>query len=165
MSLLLFLLLTISDIRILMIYKKNTSKYKEIDHTADVGISATGESLPELFSNLTFGMLHIMTTAARTTGKTQRSVQLAEPSLPDLVVSWLSEINYLFHVHHFLVDVIESITIEESRDTVQLSATLVGNDMTNLASCLKTEIKAVTYHQLTCEKENGHYISRVIFDI
>ena len=148
-----------------MIYKKNTSKYKEIDHTADVGISATGESLPELFSNLTFGMLHIMTTAARTTGKTQRSVQLAEPSLPDLVVSWLSEINYLFHVHHYLLDTINSITIDESPPSYRLYAKLTGNNIANLASCLKTEIKAVTYHQLACEIENDHYISRVIFDI
>jgi SHS2 domain-containing protein len=148
-----------------MIYKKSTSKFKEIDHTADVGISVTGNSLPELFSNLAFGMLHIMTTATRKTGKIQRSVQLAEPSLPDLVVSWLSEINYLFHVHHFLMDVIESIIIEESQDTAQLSATLAGNDIANLASCLKTEIKAVTYHQLECKKQNDHYLSRVIFDI
>ena len=148
-----------------MIYKRSSAVYEEIDHTADIGISATGVSLPVLFSNLTFGMLHIMTNAAGTTGESKRSVQLAEPSLPDLVVSWLSEINYLFHVHHFLVDVIESITIEESRDTVRLSAILAGHDISNLVSCLKSEIKAVTYHQLTCEKENDHYIARVIFDI
>jgi SHS2 domain-containing protein len=148
-----------------MIYRKSASKYKEIDHTADVGISVTGKTLPELFSNLAFGMLHIMTTATRKTGIIHRSVQMTESSLPDLVISWLSEINYLFHVHHFLMDAIESITIEESQDVVKLSTTLAGNDITNLASCLKTEIKAVTYHQLKCEKENDHYISQVIFDL
>jgi SHS2 domain-containing protein len=154
-----------AEIRIFMIYTNKTSKYKEIDHTADVGISVTGNTLPELYSNLAFGMLDIMTTSTRKTGIIHRSVQLAESSLPDLVVSWLSEINYLFHVHHFLMDIIESITIEESQDMIQLSALLTGKEITNLASCLKTEIKAVTYHQLKCEKENDHYISRVIFDI
>ena len=148
-----------------MFYKKSTAKYEEIDHTADVGISASGNSLPELFSNLAFGMLHIMTTAARTGGKIQQSVQLAEPSLPDLVVSWLSEINYLFNVHHFSTDAIESITINESHNLYRLSARLSGHDLVNLATSLKTEIKAVTYHQLTCKKQNDHYIAQVIFDI
>ncbi len=38
---------------------KKKIKFKEIDHTADVGIIAYGESMEEMFENAAYGMLNI----------------------------------------------------------------------------------------------------------
>ena len=144
---------------------KDISKFKEIDHTADIGISACGDSIPELLANLCFGMMHLIAGNIDGGDKVRYSINIEESSLSDLIVSWLSEINYLISVHHFLLSAIEEITIKENDDIFQLSAMLIGGDNRNVESELMIEIKAVTYHQLKCEKKGEEYIAQVIFDI
>ena len=144
---------------------KNTAKFEEIEHTADIGILASGDSLPELMANLAFGMLHIITEDmdARTTIK--RTIRVESPSLHDIIVGWLSEINYLLGVNHFLVTGIEILSIDQTFGNFIITADLFGINSEPLESTFKTEIKAVTYHKLVCEKRDDEYVGQVIFDI
>ncbi len=146
-------------------YTKDTSKFEEIEHTADIGIRACGDTLPELFANLAFGMLHIITGRKESQLILNRSVKIEGPSLIDLLVGWLSEMNYLLTVDHYLTNGIEVQSIEQKHGNFVLNADLFGQDSTPIEQNFMTEIKAVTYHQLICEKRNNEYIGQVIFDI
>jgi SHS2 domain-containing protein len=146
-------------------YTKDETKFEEIEHTADVGILATGDTLPELMANLAFGMLHIITAQTYNQYSLKRSVKIEGPSLIDLIVGWLSEINYLLTVNHYLINGIEITNIEQMKGNFILSADLFGQDSTPIESGFETEIKAVTYHQLICEKRDKEYLGQVIFDI
>jgi SHS2 domain-containing protein len=146
-------------------FKKNLTKFEEIEHTADIGLLASGDTLPELFANLAFGMLHIITGDIDNHAILKRSIKVKGPSLKDLVVGWLSEINYLLIVNHYLVNEIEILSIDQTFGNFVLSANLYGKDSTSLESSFKTEIKAVTYHKLRCEKKDDEYIGQVFFDI
>jgi SHS2 domain-containing protein len=146
-------------------FTKNLSKVEEIEHTADIGIFAHADTLPELIANLSFGMLHIITGEIEVQTTNKRTIKVESPSLIDMIVRWLSEINFLLIVKHFLVTGIENIKIDEIRGKVVVSANLYGKESKSLESTFKTEIKAVTYHKLLCEKRNGGYIGQVIFDI
>lgn len=148
-----------------MMYTKDDSKFEEIEHTADVGILATGDTLPELMANLAFGMLHIITAQTFNQYSLNRSVRIEGPSLTDLIVGWLSEINYLLTVNHYLINGIEIKNIEQLQENFVISADLFGQDSIPVESGFETEIKAVTYHQLICEKRNNEYVGQVIFDI
>ena len=144
---------------------KNISKFEEIEHTADVGILASGDSLPELFANLAFGMLHVITGPVEDHLIINRTIKTEAPSLTDLMVGWLSEINYLLSVNHYLISGIEIKSIDQTFGNFILSANIYGQDSTPLEPNFNTEIKAVTYHQLMCEKKDDEYVGRVIFDI
>lgn len=146
-------------------FTKDISKFEEIEHTADVGILASGDTLPELIANLAFGMLTIITGKIDSPPIIKRSIKVEGPALTDLMVGWLSEINYLLIVEHYLVSGIEIISIDQSFGNITISADLYGRDSKPFEHTFKTEIKAVTYHQLICEKRDDEYIGQVIFDI
>ena len=147
------------------IFTKNHTKFDEIEHTADVGICASGDTMKELMANLAFGMLHIITGDIEVEASRKRSLFIESPSLVEMIVDWLSEINYLITVNHFLVTGIEIINLDQNREHYGITAELYGKDGTKAELCIKKEIKAVTYHQLMCEKRDDEYIGRVIFDI
>jgi len=146
-------------------FTKNTSKFEEIEHTADIGILASGNTLPELMANLAFGMLHIVTGDIETQTIIKHTIKVESLSFTDLIVGWLSEINFLLTVNHFLVTGIEIISIDQTIGNSIISAHLYGKDSVPIESTFKTEIKAVTYHKLICEKRDDEYIGQVIFDI
>ena len=146
-------------------YTKDTSKFEEIEHTADIGIKACGDTLPELFANLAFGMLHIITGTKESQLILKRSIKIEGPSLTDLLVGWLSEMNYLLTVDHYLPNGIEIQSIERKQGNFVISADLFGQDSIPIEQNFETEIKAVTYHQLICEKRETEYVGQVIFDI
>jgi len=146
-------------------FTKNLTKFEEIDHTADIGIFAHGDTLAELVANLSFGMLHIITGDVDDQKIKKRTLKVESPSLIDMIVGWLSEINFLLIVNHFLVTGIEIISIDQTFGNVVIVANLYGKESKSLESTFNTEIKAVTYHKLICEKRNDEYIGQVIFDI
>ncbi len=91
-------------------YTRRTSKFREIDHTADVGLRGEGSTLPALFASLAFGMLHLIHTDKKPAVRTTVQFTLEDPTLDGLLVLWLSEINYQLTVHHFLPASIPELT-------------------------------------------------------
>ena len=146
-------------------FTKNPNKFDEIEHTADLGILASGHTLPELIANLAFGMLHIITGDIESQTLIKRTIKVEGPSLQDLIVGWLSEINFLLIVNHFLITGIDILSIDQTNRNFIISADLYGIDSEPIEASFKTEIKAVTYHQLICEKRDDEYVGQVIFDI
>ena len=146
-------------------YFYNPDRFSEIDHTADIGLQAEGESLNELFANLAFGMIRIISGEREYQPNISLHIELLEKSESDLIISWLSEINYYLNVHQFLPLIFKQIHIQKSDNGLQLKAELSGINILNNSVEITTEIKAVTYHQLKFEKNNDGYVSQVIFDI
>lgn len=148
-----------------MIYTLETSRFDEIEHTADTGLSGEGETLPALFASLAFGMLQIITKVHDQTETRRCKVNLNEFSVDDLLIRWLSEINYLLLVNHFLPSSITGMKINDTPDGFLLHACLHGSDTESLPGLMEKEIKAVTYHQLAVVRKKNNYSARVIFDI
>jgi SHS2 domain-containing protein len=148
-----------------MIFKPDTAGYAEIEHTADVGILVRGSSLEQLFANALFGMYYTLFGHITVPYIDRSSVKLSEPCLEDLLVAWLSEMNYNLQTNRFLAGEIRRISITRTKDSFNLKATLAGDKSEKYMHLLQTEIKAVTYHQLQVIEKNGTYTARLIFDI
>jgi SHS2 domain-containing protein len=148
-----------------MIYTLKSSRFHEIEHTADTGLSGEGKTLPDLFASLAFGMLQIITKDHHPADKRHRQITLREAAVDDLLIRWLSEINYLFLVKHFLPSSITDLKITETPGTFLLRASLYGSDTTAHTDMIEKEIKAVTYHQLAVIRRENRFTARVIFDI
>jgi SHS2 domain-containing protein len=148
-----------------MTYTRESAYFKEIEHTADIGIKSHAVSIPELFANVAFGMYHLIFGRMSPVSRESKSLQLSASSYEELLVNWLSELNYLLLVHHFIVSTYSEISITEKNSVYFLNTIMWGEDVRKYYQQMKTEIKAVTYHQLYLIQNATGYNAQVIFDV
>jgi SHS2 domain-containing protein len=136
-------------------------KYRFLDHTADLGILVYGRDLEELFANAGEAFFDIITDLRRVREDTEKTIRVESSSLEDLMVNWLGELLYLHDVDGLLF---KSFSIDELRDGT-MKARARGEPFQEERHFIKTEIKAVTYHQLQVKEERGRWMARIIFDV
>jgi len=133
-------------------------RYEVIDHTADIAIKTSGDSLAEAFGNAAFAMFDIMADASAIKPVGEVRVEVEAQDLGQLLVDWLSELLYLVDVEDVLFSEFEVVI-----DGLKLSAVVRGEKMDPARHGLKTDIKAVTYHMLEIDEDNNSV--QVLFDI
>lgn len=136
-------------------------KFRFLDHTGDLGILVYGGNLEELFSNAAEAFFDIITDVRRIRESTERIIRAQGPNLEELMVRWLGELLYVHDVDGLLF---RSFSIDELRDG-SLKARARGEAFDEKRHVMKTEIKAVTYHQIQVRKEKGRWRARIIFDL
>lgn len=139
--------------------------YKFIDHTADIAVDVEADGLADLFFASAYAWRESISDDKCLTVNQEKSLQLDEDTLEVLLVSFLSELNYLFQNNNWLMDSIRSIEVFERNDHWVLNAMITGNNFDLVNFNLKAEIKAVTYHQMNIQNVNGKYLTRIVFDI
>lgn len=138
--------------------------YRFLEHTADVALEASAETLPELFSEALRGMTDVVTDVETIAAKVERSIE-AEADRPDLLLlEFLSEILFRFEVHQELFRAARLEVVEDAGGW-RLSGIASGETLDPERHPMKVMIKAVTYHELQVERDEGLWRARVIFDI
>jgi SHS2 domain-containing protein len=133
-------------------------RYEEIEHTADVGIRAFGQSLDELFVNAAEGMFSLIADPRAVKPVGEIEVRLRADDLPSLLLRWLSELLYIHDTEKLLLR-----SFEAHVDGTSLQGRARGEAIDKKRHELKLAIKAVTRHGLTVDPKKG--IAEVIFDI
>ena len=136
-------------------------RFKILDHTADIGFIVYGEDLRKLFENAGKAFFHLITDLRRVRPRTERRIEIEEESLDRLMVDWLSELLYLHEVENLLFKEF----IVESVGEHGLKAVAKGEPFQEGVHVIKTEVKAVTYHQIAVREENGNWRAQIIFDL
>lgn len=139
----------------------NSLKFEHIDHTADVGLLIYGGSLQELFENAALGLFDIITNLEKVTPTLHRQVEVSASDREALLVTWLSELNYLFFTEEEVYCEFHISEFDESH----LIATVHGELFDRDKHEFYTEVKAVTYHQLTIKETSQGWQAQVIFDL
>ena len=80
---------------------------------------------------------------------------------PDLMVNWLRELLYLWSGKELLVGSTKIDSISEK----EIMATICAERFDPDRHTIKTEIKAVTYHQIRVDCRRTGWQSRIIFDV
>lgn len=140
----------------------NRPHWEEIDHTADVGVRAFGDTLERLFAHAAEGMFRIIA-GERTLRPLEERVVLVVPPPgeedPDrLLVRFLSELLFLCETQRFLF-----CDFEVDLTGGGVRAVCRGEPIGSDRSGLGMEIKAVTWHGLSLDLERGE--AQVIFDV
>lgn len=148
-----------------MLYKKDLKTFHEIEHTADIGLKIEGSTLPLFFANAAFGFYHLLYESLEVPCVCVQDILLQENALHHLLVAWLSELNYLLNIDHFVTNEIRDLTITERDKKFDLHAILAGDKNITYLTRAKFEIKAVTYHQLKIDRNRSGYRARIFFDI
>lgn len=136
-------------------------RFEILDHTADIGLIIYGQDLMALFEHAGVGFFHLITDLKKVRPKIERRVELGGQCLERLLVDWLGELLYLHEVHDLLFKEFNMETVGEQG----LKAVVRGEPFQDGIHSIKTEIKAVTYHQIQVKKEDGGWRAQVIFDL
>ena len=135
--------------------------YQFIDHTGDDGVVVEGETLEKLFQHAAESFFYVITEPENIEGTVQQSVSLRAPGLEELLVDWLSEFLYLFDTQGLLFGRFDITRLDEKH----LEAKAWGEKYNEEKHPIKTTIKAVTFHQLRIENDEGMWRAQIIFDL
>ncbi len=136
-------------------------RFRILDHTADVGLIIYGNDLRALFQHAGEGFFHLITNLKKVRPRIERKVELEGESLERLLVDWLSELLYIYEVDHLLFKEFSIETVGEQG----LKAVVKGEPFQEGIHSIKTEIKAVTYHQIEIKEREGGWKAQVVFDL
>jgi len=128
-------------------------RYNEIEHTADVGMELEALDLKAAFELAAASMFDLMCDIDSVRHSVCRTVRVRarDADLENMMVRWLTGLLLM----HFDIRRLESDLIE---------AGVAGEPYDPIRHALKTELKAVTYHDLAVEQSDGVWFVRVIFD-
>lgn len=137
--------------------------YTVIDHTADLGILVTAQSLQKLFEHAALALADLITGAGAYRGTPDEIlfVDVQGEDLEDLMVNWLREVLYLFNGKEQIM----TQAMIRKISTRSLSARLSCRRFHPGKEAPALEIKAVTYHGLQVKKKKGLWETAVIFDV
>lgn len=135
--------------------------YEPLSHTGDMGMLVYGRDLPELFAHAAWAMFDLISDVTTIRPLQTMTIDVEAIDLEDLLVRWLSELLYLYDTERCLCCASTFTTLEPTR----LTATVQGEPFDADRHPIDTEIKAVTYHQITVEQVEGRWRARVIFDL
>lgn len=140
---------------------ESPSWLREIDHTGDIGIVVTAPDRGQLYERAAWGLFSVLTEPSTVEPREAHAIAVEGTDPVDLMVKWLSELNFLHVTQHVLFS---KFTIDELTDT-RLAATAWGEPTDPDRHTVYTEIKAVTYHQLEIEATDDGWRVQIIFDM
>ena len=130
------------------------------DHTADVGIRVTSATLGGLFELAALALTELITSVDAVMQTVERQIRLQEDDLEVLLVSWLQELVYLLDTEGLIFGRFK-VNLKDSG----LEATAWGESFNREVHSAKTEIKAVTYHQIEVIETDRGWEAQVVVDL
>jgi SHS2 domain-containing protein len=135
--------------------------YRLFDHTADLGIDVFGETQADLFSHAALALFDLMVDAAGMQTTQSREIVIEGADWTDLFVNFLREILYLFNGEVLVLTACRIVQIDARRLTAEIQCGRYDARKHRV----KTEIKAVTYHQAAVVQTAKGWQGRVVFDV
>src|SRR5436305_8240142 len=135
--------------------------YEVFEHTADIGLHAYGNNLPELFIHAAQGMESLMVAPEQMRALVSREIAVTGHDEVSLLIAWLNELIVLFDTEYLLLRQFE---IDEVRGTY-LKGRASGEPYDAQRHDIGSAIKAVTWHEAAIELTDEGYKVRIIFDI
>jgi SHS2 domain-containing protein len=134
-------------------------RFEFLEHTADIGLVAYGNSLAEAFTNAACGLFSIIVDLDSVREFECRQVEIGGEDAEGLLFEWLNRLIYLFDVEMILM---KRFVVMDFND-YSMKVKCYGERYNPTQHCLKTGVKSVTYHRLKVDR--GKKQVRVIFDV
>lgn len=134
--------------------------YQLLEHTADIGLEAWGNSRVELFIQAALALRNVL--IGKVVPKNEQTVAIYVDGGDDAerLVNWLTELVFLFECRHFL----PADFMLKFRDN-QLFARISGQTIDPARLPVEHMVKAVTHHQVIAEETPQGWHGRVYLDL
>src|SRR5947207_9794150 len=135
--------------------------FELFEHTADLGLRVSANSLEELLVEAARGLLAMfVANPDAVTAVQTKAIALPAEDPTYLLFDWLSEVLYAFETDKLLLS-----QFELQLKINQLTATCRGEPMDPSRHQMEHEVKAITYHGLKVERSAEGWQAEVIVDI
>jgi len=136
--------------------------YEVFEHTADLGLRVRAENVSQLFAEAGRGLFSVLVSdPASVRPTTQCIIELSAEDYEYLLFDWLNELLFLFETQHLLL-----VEFDVRVGAGHLNAVCRGEPVDRELHHLDHEVKAITYHGLTCQQQpSGDWLAEVIVDI
>jgi protein archease len=140
-------------------------KYLEEIGTADIAFEATGRDLPELFMAAADATMNVMIdNLDEIEPRETRHIQLSNDKIDMLLFDFLQELIYFKDAEQLLLRVRE-VSIDEKDGKFFLTAEAAGERLDAARHHQRADVKAVTLHGFSVEKEDDGWKATVLLDI
>jgi len=142
-------------------------KYRFLEEIAlaDTAFEAFGRNESELFGNAALAVSETMAETKKLKPKEKREIELKSDTLELLLHSWLSELVYLKDVEETIFSRFKVKIIKEKK-RFKLNAQIAGQRISEIGpDVIKTDVKAVTWHEFRIEKTKKGFTARVVLDV
>jgi len=135
--------------------------YRQIEHTADLGIEIEVADLPGLFASGAEALYGFIADRETIKEGEEISVAVTGEGWEELFHSWLCELLAQFNLKGFVGKRCAVERVVPGR----VEGRIKGETLDLKRHRFYTEIKGVTYHGFRVWQENGRWRARVIFDV
>ena len=140
-------------------------KFLEEIGTADIAFEAVGRDLPELFRDAADATMNVMIdNLDAIEPRETRNIELSNEKIDMLLFDFLQELIYFKDAERLLLRTRE-VRIDERDQKWFLIAEAAGEPLDAVRHHQRADVKAVTLHDFSVEKEDGGWKARVLLDI
>jgi len=140
-------------------------KFLEEIGTADIAFEAIGRDLPELFRDAADATMNVMIdNLDAIEPRETRNIELSNEKIDMLLFDFLQELIYFKDAERLLLRTRE-VRIDERDQKCFLKAEAAGELLDAARHHQRADVKAVTLHDFSVEKEDGGWKARVLLDI
>ncbi len=136
-------------------------RFRLLEHTADMGLEATGTDPADLFLTAARGLRAILLGRRIPPLERWETVEVRGADREELLVGWLGEILFRLGAKGFLAT---EFAIEELSETI-LRGRFGGCDFDPDHHSLEREVKAITWHRLAVTDSGGRWRARLYVDL
>ncbi len=138
-------------------------KYKFLPHTADAFFEAYGNTYSELLVNSAEAMCSVMYGFEEVKAEKEIEVNIEGKNKEELLHNFLEAVLFEISTKEMLFKEFEIKEFDEEKEI--LKCVLKGEEIDSARHELKSEIKAVTWHQFFVKQEGNKWVSQVLVDI
>ena len=132
-----------------------------LDHTADYMVEVSASSLSELFGEAARALFATITDLETVRPREEVSLSVEAGDMEELLVSWLTELLFLYENGQWLFCRFEPRLVDDKR----LEAKAWGEKLDPDRHPIDREVKAVTYHRMAVVREGGLFKTTIVFDV
>ena len=133
-------------------------RYELLEHAADVMVRCTGKDLEECFENAAYAMFDQVVDITRIDDSVTREIVVSGNDDEERLYAFLSELLFVMDCDSLVFD-----SFDVSFDENMVRCIARGEPLDIKKHHAKAEIKAVTYHMLSVDREEPSVT--VIFDV
>jgi len=141
-------------------------RIEEVDHPADIGFRVFGDTVEQTLGHAAKGLYSLLMESVPDRHSEQRTVDFECEDLCALTYDLLEEALVLFETERFVASSVRVSIGQNRRDgLLRARLDLDGSCFDECELVRRYDVKAVTYHEMLVEKQDGQWMIQVIVDI
>jgi SHS2 domain-containing protein len=143
---------------------KENNNFKYFDTTADIGIQVQSSNMNEAFRYSALATLNLITDIEKIEKNISKEITIESEDIYGLLYDWITELLILLDSENFIASEY-NLSISKGENSYILSGEIIGDLYDTNRYNYKTEVKAITYHEMNIKQEDNDINIKFIVDL